>query len=310
MKAFHEVRRYATEFMVWHKSYKDISFLAHWHKEIEMIYIRSGSAKLSVTDQSFYAKAGDLVICDSGDIHYSDSYQMDNCLDFLIFDTNLISSHYTNSHFQHPCVTKEQLEAYGLFDMLERLLDLIDDEMENQEPYYQDVVTASIRQFFYLLKRNVPTSDTAMQSQNRRLVMLEDLQQLLSYMEEHYMENITLEFAAGRMHFSESHFSKIFKKLTGINFVIYLNMIRVEKAADLLRTSNDKITDIAFNCGFNNVRTFNRVFKEMTGYTPTEFSAMPDKGAYNLAYYKHKSTEKQYMDKEPMTIIKNTEIMQ
>ena len=87
-------------------------------------------------------------------------------------------------------------------------------------------------------------------------------------------------------------------------------MIRVEKAADLLRTSNDKITDIAFNCGFNNVRTFNRVFKEMTGYTPTEFSAMPDKGAYNLAYYKHKSTEKQYMDKEPMTIIKNTEIMQ
>lgn len=306
MKAFHEVRNYATDFMVWHKSYKDISYLAHWHKEIELTYVRSGSANFSVTDQSFCAKAGDLIICDSGDIHYSDSYQMDNCLDFLIFDTNLISSHYQNSHFLHPLVTREELQASGLFDMLEHLLILVDEELSNQRPYYKEIVTASLRQFWYLLKRQVPTSDTGMQSQNRRLNMLDDLQQLLSYMEEHYSDNISLEFAAQKMNFSESHFSKVFKKLTGINFVTYLNMIRVEKAADMLRGTDNRITDIAFNCGFNNVRTFNRVFKEMTGYTPTEFTELPDKGVYNLTYYKHKSSEKQYMEKEPMTIIKNS----
>ena len=43
MKAFHEVRSYDSDFMVWHSNYENIGFLAHWHKEIELIYVRSGS---------------------------------------------------------------------------------------------------------------------------------------------------------------------------------------------------------------------------------------------------------------------------
>ena len=61
--------------------------------------------------------------------------------------------------------------------------------------------------------------------------MLYDLQQLLSYIDDHYAENITLAFAAEKMGFSDSHFSKVFKKLIGINFITYLNMVRVEQAA-------------------------------------------------------------------------------
>ena len=66
MKAFHEVRRYDSDFMVWHSAYENISFLAHWHKEIELIYVRSGQCRLSVSDQNFVAKSGDFVVCESG----------------------------------------------------------------------------------------------------------------------------------------------------------------------------------------------------------------------------------------------------
>ena len=86
MKAFHEVRNYNSDLMVWYSGYENISFVAHWQKEMELVYIRSGEASFHVADQSFTAHAGDLVVCESGQIHYSDSYNTKNHLDFLIFD--------------------------------------------------------------------------------------------------------------------------------------------------------------------------------------------------------------------------------
>ena len=77
MKAFHEVRNYPTDLMVWHKDYENISFIAHWHREIELLYIKSGSIKMQVSSHSFTAHKGDLIICDTGDIHYSNAYEKD-----------------------------------------------------------------------------------------------------------------------------------------------------------------------------------------------------------------------------------------
>ena len=74
MKAFHEVRNYTTDLMVWHRAYENISFVAHWHREIELLYIKRGSIRMQVTNHAFTAREGDLVVCDSGEIHYSDSY--------------------------------------------------------------------------------------------------------------------------------------------------------------------------------------------------------------------------------------------
>lgn len=308
MKAFHEVRSYDSNFMVWSSNYQNISFLAHWHNEIELIYIRSGSAKISITDHIFTAHEGDLILCDSGNIHYCDSYGMDNSLDFIIFDPNIISSLYQTSNFSHPMIKKEQLIEYELEAPLFKLFNTLDKELTNKEPYYQEIVKSCIREFWFLLKRKLPRNDSELPSQNKRLNMLYDLQQLLSYLDEHYSENITLEFAAKQMNFSSSHFSKVFKKLTGINFVNYLNMIRIEHAANQLKNTPDRILDIALSCGFNNIRNFNRVFKKMTGYTPTQFSKLPNVETFYLNYYNRKSAEKRFsVDKTPITIIKNNE---
>ena len=132
-----------------------------------------------------------------------------------------------------------------------------------------------------------------------------DFQRFLSYMEEHYNENISLEYASEQMNFSPSHFSRVFKKLTGVGFVTYLNMIRVEHAAEQLRSTTNKITDIGLACGFNNTRTFNRVFKEITGYTPTEFSRDAELDVYNQGYPVQKYSNKQYVENDSMTVIHN-----
>lgn len=316
MKAFHEVRSYDSDVMVWCQTYENISFLSHWHKEIELIYVSAGTCRISIGDQSLTAQGGDLVICDSGNIHYSDSYEEKNVLHFLIFDPGIISSVYEYSGFSSPHVTKAELEEYGLTKGLEELFQTVKRELTQQNKYYQDVVKAKIREFWYLLKRNVPQDSTQGASYNRRIEQLYDFQNFLSYMEEHYNENITLEFAAEQMNFSPSHFSKMFKKLTGINFITYLNMTRVEKAMEQLKNTSKKITDIGLNCGFNNIRTFNRVFKEITGYTPREFSQrMEDVSEtygrrkelekYNPSYYLQKYSQKRFVENDSMTVIKN-----
>lgn len=306
MKAFHEVRNYRSDFMVWQCAYTNVSFLAHWHQEIELIYLRSGSARFCINEHNFTARAGDLVLIDTGDFHYSDSSEMKNELDFLIFDPSVISPLYRHSNYAHPLIASEMLKNCGLAEELASLFDTAHTELQEQKPYYQEIVTASLRSFWYRLRRVLPREamDT---SRNRRSHMLEEMQQLLAYMDSHYSEDITLSFAAKKMNFSESYFSRVFKRLMGINFVTYLNMIRVEHAATELKISGNRVLDIALSSGFNNIRTFNRVFKEITGYTPSQFLSLDDPDSINLSYYKRKSPHQEFVEYDSLTLVRNDE---
>ena len=304
MKAFHEVRNYDSDLMVWYSGYENISFVAHWQKEIELVYVRDGSASFHVADHSFTAHAGDLVICESGQIHYSDSYHTKNQLDFLIFDTNLISSRFHNPHFKHPHITAEDLKTLELSQPLERLFALVSEELDKKQPYYKDIVTCSIRKFWFLLKRKLPRVEKA-KDVSRRTRMLEDFQELLDYIDQHYAEDLTLETASSMMHFSPSHFSKTFKKLMGMNYVTYVNMVRIEQAIHMLSASQYRMIDIALECGFSNIRSFNRVFKEITGYTPTDFSSHVDSEDYKTTFYHRKSAETEYVENGSTTMRPN-----
>ncbi len=304
MKAFHEVRNYDSNFLVWHAAYENISFLGHWHKELEFIYLRSGSANICINNQTFTVYAGDLIFCDSGDIHYSNSFELDHVIEFLVFDPQILASGYQYSNLSSPVISRDMLEQLGLTVEVSALFSQVAEELERKEPYYQDIVTAKIRGFWYLLRRNVPSSPTPI-IQGSRSILLNDLQKLLAYLEDHYMENITLEQAARKMHFSNSHFSRTFKQLTGIHFVNYVNRIRIERACEKIRNGSGKMTEIALSCGFNNIRTFNRVFKELTGFTPSQFSKLPEAERLNLSYCAARSEEECLSSQDSKTLIKN-----
>lgn len=288
MKAFHEVRSYDSNFMMWHSAYRNISFLAHWHNELELIYIREGTCLITVNDDTFPAQAGSLVLCSSGDIHYCDEAAPQNALEFLIFDPGLLDAQYLDVHAPQTYLCAEQLEALGMSDALEALFQRVPMELHTRRPYYQEIATALLREFWYRLKRIIPEQS---HPQNRRGGLMESFHTLLRYLDAHYTEPLSLESAANRLGYTPSHFSKTFKKLAGINFVTYLSMIRVEQACARLKKGDERMVDIAQSCGFNNLRTFNRTFKEITGYTPTQFKNLPNGDSYMLTYYKRRSTE-------------------
>ncbi len=88
------------------------------------------------------------------------------------------------------------------------------------------------------------------------------------YIQNHYTENITLSQLAEFTHFSPGYLSRLFNHRMGMTLRSYINKIRVENAAHMLRFSRRGVNDIALDCGFRNLSHFHRIFKEHTGTTP------------------------------------------
>ena len=93
----------------------------------------------------------------------------------------------------------------------------------------------------------------------------------VTYVTEHFKENISLDTAADALGISRFDVSRLFASSIKINFVKYVNFMRIAYAKELLETTNASVLEIALECGYETLRTFNRVFKEYVGTTPHRY---------------------------------------
>jgi len=94
-----------------------------------------------------------------------------------------------------------------------------------------------------------------------------------TYIHEHQTDEISLGEVAKAVNMSSYYFCKMFKKVVGINFTDYVARSRIEKAKNLLLNPNLRVSEIAFEVGFQSLTHFNRVFKRVLGQSPTEYRA-------------------------------------
>ncbi len=94
---------------------------------------------------------------------------------------------------------------------------------------------------------------------------------LKQYADSTYLENPTLKELSILYHKNEKYMGRLFKRDVGVSFHEYCLSLKLERAAKLLMTTNDKTIDIALDCGFNNISYFNRAFKKQHGVTPNEY---------------------------------------
>ena len=94
---------------------------------------------------------------------------------------------------------------------------------------------------------------------------------LKSYMDRNYSEEINLEKASRIVGLEKKYFSAYFRKRTGVCFKDWVAQFRVEKAMAMMQEHNFSITEIAFDVGFHDLRTFERSFKKRTGMTPRAY---------------------------------------
>jgi YesN/AraC family two-component response regulator len=103
------------------------------------------------------------------------------------------------------------------------------------------------------------------------------IQQAVRFINDNYRTDICLDAVAAEAGMSPSHFSRIFKKVMGLPYQDYLNGRRITKAKNLLRTSAQSVTEIAISLGFADPTGFGRIFKKLTGHTPSAYRSLPQK---------------------------------
>lgn len=248
----------------------------HWHNDIEFIVITGGEGLVDVDMTTYHVHSGDIMLVLPGQIHSIYQYQQ-TVMEYenIIFKTKLLYTTdsdpctlefflpYFNLDYALPCHITPSTPCY---EGLSSYIKFIDELNGQQPPYYQLSIKSVLYNFFYLL----------FSSQSELIPMipnkaLRKMKQTISYVSEHYSEDITVESTAQHLSISPSHFMKLFKQNMHMTFTAYLNHYRLNKACSLLTATDLNILEISEQVGFNNLSYFNRLFKEQYQMAPRNY---------------------------------------
>ena len=238
------------------RKYKNLHNIPHWHKEHELIFVQSGEALICASNSTFSLSQGM-----SAFFHAEDTHSIDATPETVITVIKVEPS------FFHRIIGDKRLASPILSDnyqLSDRLAELFAELKEPLE--YGGIVADSITTT--LLARIFREEETATQGTARRDAT-EQFKGLLELIAQSY-PYLTFEDAAQYMHFSKPYFSEFFLSRAGMTFTQYLNLTKISNAVERVLEGKLSVTEISKSCGFNTIRNFNRVFKELTGYTPSE----------------------------------------
>lgn len=288
MRAFHEIRRPSSDDKYGVTAFRtqNLSFMAHWHRDIELIFVLTGEITVGVGGKVCCMKGGDLAIIGSGEIHYYDGSPC-GCDTFVI----IIPPQFLNqgrwplgSHFKTPFfssghnsnaverlsvqetvtyVSPENMSAlHGLF------MDIYH-EVSTKDAAHEDMLRGRIHIFCGSAIRILPLSESSNSGELRRLEKVIRMQDALKWMDENFLFDVTLRDLAKYMNTSYHHLSRNFSEVAGTTFSKHLTRLRIGEADRLLAESTQSVTEIALCCGFNSLRTFHRAYRSLRDKAPS-----------------------------------------
>ena len=252
----------------------------HWHKDMELIYVKKGKGEIQMETASFLGKPGDIFVVPPGTLHAlrkAKGFSME--YENIIFEMDFLGAGAADlcageflvplaaGKLLPPVCVQEQDEDYTA---LKQCLSQMEDLCESKEKGYELGVKAAVLQMIFLLIRKYPRVKEVSSPDRERL------KEVLKQIERNISENLTVTEMAEFCGWSDSHFMRWFKKMTGLRFISYVNERRLAAAAEALRKSDDKILGISQDAGFANLSNFNRQFKSRYGMTPKEYREMND----------------------------------
>jgi AraC-like DNA-binding protein len=251
----------------------------HWHNEIEIIYVLENTFAVIVNNTEYTLGEKEILFIPGGDIHgFRDHCNHGGRL-FIQFDTSDLS-YYTQLHLIRPVlqqVTKITPAADpDLHGYVEKALQAMVSEYTAKDFAYQLSLMARCLDILTFLSRNIVNrmNQKSLQSGKKKIAGLSKINQAFRFIEANFDGEIDLKEVAKAAGFSEFHFSRIFKEITGKNFHQYLIEFRIRKAQKYLIDPETTIIQAAYAAGFRSIATFNRLFKESMGCTPGAYRKM------------------------------------
>lgn len=251
----------------------------HWHSELEFIYLSRGEAIFTIDEKEVLVKAGEGIFINAGQIHSGVSIT-DTCDYFsVVFNTNYLSNSFDvcNKFFEGITTNKYNLIQHFTMDNSQESdvileLEVIIEELQNKSIGYELSVKSKLLYIFSLIFRHsLYTTTLSTKIRLFEVKKYNKLKQILKYIYLNYNKKFLLPDISTAVNLTPQYLCKFFKEMTDMNIVDYTNHYRIETASYLLKVSDQSITDIAIECGFDNISYFNRVFKKHIGCTPTEY---------------------------------------
>jgi AraC-like DNA-binding protein len=249
----------------------------HFHSEFEIVYVLKSSGKRFVADNVEPFGEGDITLLGSNLPHFWKSESTND-------DENRVNAIVVQFHSDF---FREQINSYPEFYRICEMLKHATQGINFPPPLNEKIG----RMLKRLLKLNglermlffIKMMDVMARTENYRLLaskgyQLEEhkelnnrLDKIMHFINTNYQRKITQEEVASKIGMNTSAFCRYFKEKTGKGFICFVNEMRIGYACKLLIENHLSISQICFECGFNNISNFNRMFKRQTEFTPGEY---------------------------------------
>mgnify|MGYP000995637601 FL=1 len=257
--------------------YESGSFMWHWHPEIEITYVQKGTMCYKVNHMVYHLKEGDIVFNNSGALHSGTMENQKDCAYIPVtFDSRLIYGFFqstVNSKYVDPVIQNLAVCAMHI-DYSENWHTIFRDHMlkvislDKEKPdFYELDISIHMQTMWKLLAEHFPLQAVSPASD---LTEYERIRKILSYIEQNYMNRITLTDISENIHLCESECTRLFKRHMNTTLFAFLKEYRIERSLEYLNTK-ESISNIAEKTGFSDSNYYTKVFSKIKGCSPREY---------------------------------------
>ncbi|MEK4434186.1 helix-turn-helix domain-containing protein [Paenibacillus sp. FSL K6-2862] len=250
----------------------------HQHVDFsELVIVLNGNATHVVHTEEYFIKKGNAFVINGSTPHaYRDPHDFKICN--IMFRPEMLASIgpdlKKSNGFQALFVLEpyyRNIQSYPVklalpipsLEYVESLIAVMIEEYHGQLQGYQTMLLSRFTELVVYLSRHYDTQEKGMEGNH-----LMHLANAISYMEDHYLEPLTLEEIAGKSSISVRHLNRIFRSYYQMTPIAYMLTLRLERACSLLKHSGLTITQISYECGFNDSNYFTRQFRKAYGVSP------------------------------------------
>jgi len=223
----------------------------HSHEYYELEYFYEGSGVCEINGKEYPFKKGDISFVSPLDIHGYRSKENVKTLTvhFRIANLSKILLGITDIN---ACLVKSTEELSHAFDIL---------MCQNKDDKFYDLLCEKMIETILILFLKTFKTST-------KNVMPKEIYSAIEFIIINFKNNISLKSVSEYLGYSQEHFSRMFKKYTGLGFHAYLTELRLAYAKNLLDSQQITVTEICYESGFGCIRSFHRAFKKKYGYSP------------------------------------------
>ena len=240
---------------------------SHFHDGHQLIYVVQGSARITVSEKTYQATPGTLVLISRLESHAICEKTRDYCRYTVQIAPEVFRyQEFLGEKLFSLLVNRpEQFRHAVDMPQAQCILEQMEAEEAANQPMKENMQLFLLCQLLLLCCREYPEQ----LPENARNLKL--MQKIQGHIEKHMTQRITLEDLAAQFHMSQSYLSHLFKDITGNSVIGYLTAYRLLMAKRYLAETDWEIGRIVEECGFSDNSNFSRTFKKTTGLSPSEF---------------------------------------